>query len=163
MIRKRQGVRVIYTQGSGQGIKEGRVKESGGPGGDRGEKGEGSADGRGQGVGRPTCSVDTEVGISHELSIHTQDGATCTGRCYMYIEEEWGTLLQCPLLLAGPGVAVAAAAPAGARQSCCLVCLDGALQLQVRHHCDNWHQPRGRRGMGCRILGCAWACRWGGG
>lgn len=32
MIRKRQGVRGIYTQGSGQGIKEGRVKESGGQG-----------------------------------------------------------------------------------------------------------------------------------
>lgn len=71
--------------------------------------------------------------------------------------------MQCPLLLAGPGVAVAAAARAGPRQSRFHVSLDGALQLKVWHHSDDGHQPHGRRGMGCRILGCAWACRWGGG
>lgn len=32
MIRKRQGVPGIYTQGSGRGMKQGRVKESGGQG-----------------------------------------------------------------------------------------------------------------------------------
>lgn len=75
----------------------------------------------------------------------------------MYIEQEWRTLLHCPPLLAGPGVAAAAAPPAGARQSRFHVCLDGALQLQVRHHSNDGHRPHGRRGMGCHTLGCTWA------